>query len=119
MRLAGAASRRFATGEIAVAINLSRNHLAKTVRNLARAGFKRTRGGIGGGFPMAVGPRTTTPGDVVRFLEERHALAECFRGDRGACRLAPPCRLNPRLAAEREAFLEELGGTRLGPCAYP
>src|SRR5882757_2799885 len=109
MRLAGEPARSFATNEIAAEFKISRNHLAKVVRDL----------GVGGGFSLARPPQAITLGEVVRALEGEHALAECFRSDGGACVLTPRCRLKARLAAAREAFMRELDATTLAECAYP
>jgi Rrf2 family nitric oxide-sensitive transcriptional repressor len=118
MRLAGEPARSFATAEIATEFKISRNHLAKVVRDLADGGFITTRRGIGGGFALARPPQSITLGEVVRALEGE-ALVECFRPDGGACVLTSRCRLKARLAAAREAFLRELDATTLAECAYP
>jgi len=119
MRLAGEPTRSFATNEIASEFGISRNHLAKVVRDLADGGFITTQRGAGGGFALARPPQLITLGEVVRALEARQALVECFRDDGGACVLAPRCRLKMRLAAAREAFMRELDATTLAECAYP
>jgi Rrf2 family nitric oxide-sensitive transcriptional repressor len=119
MRLAGEPTRSFATGEIASEFEISRHHLAKVVRDLADGGFISTQRGIGGGFRLARSPQAITVGQVVRALEARHALVECFRDDGGSCVLTPRCRLKARLAAAREAFMRELDATTLAECAYP
>lgn len=119
MRLAGDPDRSFTTEEMAREFAISRNHLTKVVRDLASAGYVKTQRGAGGGFRLARAPESITLGEVVRALEERHALVECFRQDGGACVLMPRCRLKKRLAAAREAFLRELDATTLAECAYP
>ncbi|MGY3616412.1 RrF2 family transcriptional regulator [Bradyrhizobium sp. USDA 10063] len=119
MRLAGEPTRSFATSEIAAEFGISRNHLAKVVRNLADSGFITTQRGAGGGFMLARPPQAITLGEVVRALESDQALVECFREDGGACVLTPRCRLKGKLAAAREAFLRELDATTLAECAYP
>jgi Rrf2 family transcriptional regulator, nitric oxide-sensitive transcriptional repressor len=119
MRLAGEPTRSFATSEIAAEFGISRNHLAKIVRNLADSGFITTQRGAGGGFALARPPQAITLGEIVRALEHGQALVECFREDGGACVLTPRCRLKGRLAAAREAFLRELDATTLAECAYP
>jgi Rrf2 family nitric oxide-sensitive transcriptional repressor len=119
MRLAGEPTRSFATNEIATEFAISRNHLAKVVRDLADGGFISTQRGAGGGFSLARPPQSITIGEVVRALEARHALVECFRDDGGSCVLTPRCRLKMRLAAAREAFMRELDATTLAECAYP
>jgi Rrf2 family nitric oxide-sensitive transcriptional repressor len=118
MRLAGEPTRSFATSEIAIEFGISRNHLAKVVRDLADGGFISTQRGAGGGFSLARSPALITLGEVVRALEARHALVECFRDDGGGCVLMPRCRLKARLAAAREAFMRELDTTTLLECAY-
>lgn len=118
MRLAGAPDSSFTTDQIATEFEISRNHLTKVVHDLARAGYVRTQRGAGGGFRLAREPQSITLGEVVRFLEQRHAMVECFRSDGGTCALTPRCRLKSKLAAAREAFLKELDATTLRECAY-
>jgi Rrf2 family transcriptional regulator, nitric oxide-sensitive transcriptional repressor len=118
MRLASEPARSFATTEIASEFKISRNHLAKVVRDLGNGGFISTQRGVGGGFTLARPPQSITLGEVVRALEGE-ALVECFREDGGACVLTSRCRLKARLAAAREAFLRELDATTLAECAYP
>ncbi len=118
MRLAAEPERSFSTGEIATEFAISRNHLTKVVRDLADAGFVETQRGSGGGFRLARPAETITLGQIVRALEQRHALVECFRIDGGECTLTPQCRLKSKLAAAREAFMRELDATTLAACAY-
>lgn len=117
MRLAGDPTRTFSTKEIAAEFNISRNHLTKVVHDLADGGFVVTQRGVGGGFRLARSPETITLGEVVRALERHHAVAECFRRDGGTCLLTPRCRLKPKLAQAREAFLRELDAATLAECA--
>lgn len=119
MRLAGDPERTVTTGEIAKEFAISPNHLTKVVRELAREGFIETRRGADGGFRLARSADSITIGAVVRALERREALVECFRADGGACVLTPLCRVKGRLVAAREAFLSELDRTTLEDCAYP
>ena len=102
MRLAGEPGRSFATSEIAAEFGISRNHLAKVVRDLADSGFISTQRGVGGGFTLARPAQSITIGEVVRALEGP-PLVECFREDGGNCVLMPRCRLKAKLAAAREA----------------
>jgi Rrf2 family nitric oxide-sensitive transcriptional repressor len=118
MRLAGEPARSFSTNEIATEFGISRNHLTKVVRDLAEGGFVTTQRGAGGGFRLARSAQTITLGEVVRALEQRYALVECFRRDGGYCVLRSQCRLKGRLAAAREAFMRELDQTTLAECAY-
>lgn len=117
MRLAGEPRRLFTTEEIATEFAISRNHLTKVVRELAEAGFVATQRGAGGGFRLARPAETITIGEVVRRLEARHAIVECFRADGGACVLTPRCRLRACLRHASEVFLKELDRTTLADCA--
>ena len=85
MRLAGEPERLFTTEEIANELAISRNHLTKVVRELADAGFVATLRGSGGGFRLARPAAEISIGEVVRRLEARHAIVECFRSDGGDC----------------------------------
>ncbi len=118
LRLAGEPDRLFTTDEIAREFAISRHHLVKVIRDLADAGFVSTVRGAGGGFRLARPADEISLGAVVRQLESRHALVECFRDDGGACVLTPSCRLKGRFAAAAEAFLAELDKTSLAECAY-
>src|SRR5699024_6468716 len=113
MRLAGAPGAAVSTGAIADEFAISQHHLAKVVRDLGRGGFVRTRRGRSGGLTLARPAEAITLGAVVRHLEQRFAMVECFRADGGACVLRPCCRLRPQLAAAREAFMAELDKTSL------
>ena len=119
MRLAGEPERLFTTQEIAREFAISRNHLTKVVRDLAEAGFIDTLRGAGGGFRLARAAQAISIGEVVRSLEARHAMVECFRIDGGTCVLTPRCQLKGRLAAANRAFLAELDKSSLADCIFP
>jgi Rrf2 family nitric oxide-sensitive transcriptional repressor len=119
MRLAGDPDRIFNTDELSRELQISRNHLSKIVGSLARAGFVSTQRGSGGGFRLARPAHAITIGAVVRALEDRQALVECFRSDGGDCSLTPRCRLKSKLKAAEEVFLRELDKTALSECAVP
>jgi Rrf2 family nitric oxide-sensitive transcriptional repressor len=118
MRLAGEPDRSFSTGEIADEFGISRHHLTKVIGELAEGGFVTTQRGAGGGLRLARPADSITLGEVVRALEGRHAIVECFREDGGNCVLTPHCRLKARLASAHAAFLQELERTTLAECAY-
>jgi Rrf2 family transcriptional regulator, nitric oxide-sensitive transcriptional repressor len=119
MRLAAEPERLFSSAEIASEFVISRHHLTKVIADLAAAGFINTQRGVRGGFRLARSPHAISLGEVVRALEARHALVECFRGDGGGCVLTARCRLRRKLAEAHEAFLRELDRTTLAECAYP
>ena len=117
-RLAGAPDRSFTTGELAAEFELSASHLTKVVRDLARAGYVRTQRGVGGGLRLSCDPHHVTLGEIVRFLERRRALVECFRHDGGNCTLTAHCLLRSKLVVAYDAFMHELDATTLAACAY-
>lgn len=119
MRMAREPDRLFTTEEIAVEMAISRNHLTKVVRELAAAGFVTSQRGASGGIRLARPAAEITIGEVVRRLESRQPLVECFRDDGGNCTLTPDCRLRGKLAGAREAFLRELDLSTLAECAVP
>ncbi len=119
MRLAEEPERTMTTDEIAEEHGISRNHLVKVVRELSEAGFITTQRGGGGGMRLARPANEITIGEVVRRLEARHALVECFRNDGGACTLNPGCRLKSRLKRAQEAFLADLDRSTLADCIAP
>lgn len=116
MRLAAEPDRTITTEEIAEEHGISRNHLVKVVRELAEAGLIATQRGGGGGMRLARPAHEITIGEVVRRLEARHALVECFRADGGDCILNPGCRLKSRLKRAKEAFLADLDRSTLADC---
>ena len=119
MRAAGEPDRLFTTDELARELRISRHHLVKVIRDLGAHGFVATRRGAGGGFALARAADAITLGEVVRALERRHPLVECFRSDGGGCTLTAHCRLAGRLARAQEAFMAELDRTTIEDCAWP
>ena len=119
MLLADAPETATTTAHLARRLDIPYNHLAKVVQDLARGGYIATQRGAGGGMKLSRPPGAIRLGEVVRFLEQRHAMVECFRPDGGACRLTPGCRVRSKLAAAREAFLGELDKSSIADCAHP
>lgn len=117
--LAGEPERRTTTARLAEELAIPYNHLAKVVQDLGRGGYLATQRGAGGGMRLARPPEMIGLGEIVRFLEQRYAIVECFRPDGGECLLRPECRVRGRLAAAHEAFLAELDKTSIAECAYP
>jgi len=117
MRMAATPDRAFSTADFAAEFGLSRNHLAKIVQRLARAGLIETRRGGGGGATLARPAAEIRLGAVVRLLEEGQPLVECLGADGGACTLDGRCRLKARLRAAEAAFLAELDRSTLADIA--
>ncbi|MGM0583647.1 MAG: Rrf2 family transcriptional regulator [Pseudomonadota bacterium] len=119
MRMASAPERAFSTAELSEEFSLSRNHLAKIMQRLSRAGLIETRRGGGGGAILARPPEEIRLGEIVRHLEAGHPLVECFAPDGGNCSIDGRCRLKSRLRSAEAAFLAELDRSTLADIALP
>ena len=117
MRMASTPERAFSTAELAREFRLSRNHLAKIMLRLGRAGLIKTRRGGGGGAMLAYPPETIRLGTVIRLLEEGQPLVECFGADGGDCTIDRCCRLKARLRSAETTFLAELDRSTLADIA--
>jgi Rrf2 family transcriptional regulator, nitric oxide-sensitive transcriptional repressor len=117
MRMAGDPARAFSTSELAEDLGLSRNHLAKIMQHLSRAGFIDTRRGGGGGAVLARPATEIRLGDIVRQLEEGQPLVECFGVDVGICSINGRCHLKARLRSAEAAFLDDLNRSTLADIA--
>lgn len=119
MRLASEPGRAFSTADLAEEFGLSRNHLAKIMQHLARAGFVETRRGGGGGAVLARPADRIGLGNVIDLLEEGQPLVECFGTDGGDCSIDGQCRLKARLRSAERAFLADLDRSTLADIALP
>lgn len=117
MRMASAPGHAFSTSDLADEFGLSRNHLAKIMQRLARAGLIETRRGSGGGAALARPATEIRLGTVIRLLEEGQQLVECLSMDGGACTLDGRCQLKSRLSFAEAAFLAELDRSTLADIA--
>lgn len=117
MRMASAPDRAFSTADLADEFGLSRNHLAKIMQRLARAGYVDTRRGSGGGAVLARAAQDIRLGTLVRLLEEGQPLVECFAVDGGACSIDGRCLLKARMRSAEATFLAELDRTTLADIA--
>lgn len=119
MRLASEPGRAFSTADLAEEFGLSRNHLAKIMQHLARAGLVETRRGGGGGAVLARPADRIRLGNVIDLLEEGQPLVECFGTDGGDCSIDGQCRLKARLRSAERAFLADLDRSTLADIALP
>ncbi|WKB55397.1 Rrf2 family transcriptional regulator [Eleftheria terrae] len=118
--LAAQAPRRATIAAIAQAYGVSEHHLTKVVHFLGKEGWVATVRGKGGGLGLALPPTQVSIGEVVRRAEGPAVPAECFDRERGACAIAPACRLRQALREAVDAFhavldgytLEDLMGSR-------
>ncbi|MAY87996.1 MAG: Rrf2 family transcriptional regulator [Pseudooceanicola sp.] len=104
--------------EVAEACDLSFNHLAQIVLQLARLDLIVTRRGRNGGFSLGRPAEEICIGGVVRALEPKPVLPENCREDSAApCRDIATCLFRKSLLVATEAFLSTLDGLTLADLA--
>ena len=94
--------------EIAKAYGISGNHLMKVVNRLSSGGYIDTVRGKGGGMRLSRAPKMINMGDVVRHMEERFDIVECFNEKRQNCPLLPACTLRSILSDAHRNFMATL-----------
>jgi len=70
LELAQDPTRQVSAADIAEKYGLSSNHLAKILRDLARAGLLESMRGAGGGYTFSANPKRVTLYEVVRLFED-------------------------------------------------
>ncbi len=93
--------------DVAKFYGLSETFLHKVLLAARDAGFVTTMRGRAGGLKLARPAEDISVGDVVRAMEERIELADCFRADSG-CPLEQSCGLNGALHRALDAFFDVL-----------
>lgn len=110
--------RRATIGEIALAFQVSENHLTKVVHFLGQQGWVATVRGKGGGLELAQDPARIVVGEVVRHTEGEAMPAECFDKDHNTCTIARACRLQGVLREAAAASQSVLDGYTLGDLVH-
>lgn len=93
--------------DVASFYGLSQSFLHKVLQTTSKAGFLKTMRGRTGGLMLARPAEEITVGQVVRAVEDRFEMAECFRDDT-TCPLEQSCGLNSAFHEALEAFLTVL-----------
>lgn len=118
MYLAGAQS-RCTVGEIAQFFGISRDHVAKVVQRLTKAGFSRSIKGVGGGLELAKDPANIRVGEVIEAIEGNMHLLECVCAETEVCRIQQRCRLRGVLAEAERVQMEYLNSVVLTDVVKP
>lgn len=105
LMFAGARGGQVTTDELAAAMVLPRNHVAKVVQRLQHHGLVVTTRGRGGGVRLAGGALDTSTGRVARLFEGDSEVVNC---DTPPCPLREACRLRSALRVAQEAFFASL-----------
>lgn len=93
--------------EIARVYHISENHLTKSVHKLGKLGLLETVRGKGGGFRLAKPAEEINIGWIVRQMEEKWNIVECF-DENSACILRMDCRLQHILRQALQSYLQVL-----------
>lgn len=64
--------------QIANSFNISRHHLVKVVNNLTKLNILIGTKGRSGGLSLALDPSEINIGEIVRELEKKSTIVECF-----------------------------------------
>lgn len=105
LMLAAAQRRQLTIDELAAALNVPRNHVAKVVQRLQRPGWLTTTRGRGGGISLPDATLRTTVGRIVRDFEGTAEVVDC---ESPPCPLSAACRLRGALRTAQEAFFASL-----------
>lgn len=103
--------------EIAVAYDVSENHMVKVVHRLGQAELIETIRGRNGGIRLARAPEQIMIGDVVRKMEADFTFVEC-QGS-GKCTIRGACRLESILDEALAAMFSVLDRYSLQDIANP
>lgn len=93
--------------EIAQSYEISKNHLMKIVQQLNVKGYLLAIRGKNGGIKLNRLPNDINIGELVREIEDKNKLVECF-GDNNQCLITPSCQLKGIFAQAQERFFEVL-----------
>ncbi|HEX6345833.1 Rrf2 family transcriptional regulator [Umezawaea sp.] len=96
--------------ELATALDVPRNHVAKVVQRLAHSGLLLTVRGRSGGLRIAPEALGWSVGQLVRDFEGDDEVIDC---EAQQCPLRGACRLRGALRRAHQAFLAELDAVAL------
>lgn len=104
---------RFSLDVVSHDHGISRDHVAKVVQFLVKAGYLTSQRGRGGGISLARQPEEISVGAVVRESEGASPILQCFEAGASSCRLVGRCRLQGVIGEALAAFYAVLDRTTL------
>ncbi|MFT5713465.1 MAG: Rrf2 family nitric oxide-sensitive transcriptional repressor [Glaciecola sp.] len=93
--------------EIAESYDISKNHLMKIVQQLNVQGYLLAIRGRNGGIKLNLKPCDINIGSLVREIEDKNKLVECF-DENNQCVITPSCQLKQIFAEAQEGFFKIL-----------
>ena len=98
-------TQRVTITDIAEQFDIPRNHLVKVVHRLGKLNYINTTRGKNGGLSLGIEPNQIHIGDVVRNMEAKLEIVDCYAPSE--CPILPQCQLR---GIEREAVRANDGG---------
>lgn len=95
--------------EMAIDLDLSKDHLKKVVNKLAKTEYITSTKGRNGGLRLGTSPDRINLGEVLKLTEENMNIVECMSGDERCGLMKDGCRLKALLGNALEQFIEEMG----------
>ncbi len=93
--------------DIASSYDVSKNHLMKIVQQLNQKGHLLAIRGKNGGLKLNQAASEINIGQLVREIEDKNTLVECFGSD-NHCVITPSCQLKSMFALAQENFFKTL-----------
>ncbi|MCP4321927.1 MAG: Rrf2 family transcriptional regulator [Psychromonas sp.] len=93
--------------DIAISYGISKNHLMKIVQKLNQQGYLLATRGKNGGIKLNRPADQINIGSLVREIEDKNKLVECFGHD-NQCVITPSCQLKRIFAQAQESFFNSL-----------
>ena len=93
--------------DIATSYQISKNHLMKIVQQLNQQGYVLATRGKNGGIKLNRAAKDINVGVLVREIEDKSKLIECFGAD-NQCVITPSCQLKNIFAEAQENFFKTL-----------
>ena len=84
-------------GEIAKYSDIPREHLAKILSELVKAGLAASLSGPAGGFRLAKPASRLSLADILNALEKKSGLIDCI-SDEANCKMAERCQIRTPMA---------------------
>ncbi|MEJ6077113.1 Rrf2 family transcriptional regulator [Vibrio sp. 1-Bac 57] len=103
---------------IANSYGISKNHLMKIVQQLNQQGYLLATRGKNGGIKLNRPAEQINIGQLVREIEDKNKLVECFGTD-NQCVITPSCQLKNIFAEAQENFFSTLDAYTLSDLVGP
>jgi len=99
-------------GEIAKHSDIPREHLAKILSELVKAGLAASNSGPTGGFRLAIPASQLSLADILNALEKRSGLIDCV-SDEANCKMMDRCHIRTPMARVHKKVNQILEETML------